>query len=48
MNSEIQYLTENIENNKSNYKKIICYKFRGVIYIKRVYIQNQSMILPKV
>ena len=41
MNSEIQYLTENIENNKSNYKKIICYKFRGVIYLKKgLYIES--------
>ena len=34
MNSEIQQYTEFLENNKSIYKKIICYKLRGVLYLK--------------
>jgi len=34
LNSEIQQYTEFLENNKSIYKKIICYKLRGVLYLK--------------
>jgi tetratricopeptide (TPR) repeat protein len=34
LNSEIQQYTEFLENNKSIFKKIICYKLRGVLYLK--------------
>ena len=34
MNSEIQQYTEFLEKEKSIYRKIICYKLRGVLYLK--------------